>query len=143
MPAGAMPRDSASVAAGIVAVAPAREALAPSVPEPEPGAPPESAPPPPAADDTLKPPILREAVAVAWPPRTASRVVVELDVRVDERGDVSDAVWAGGAADSAATEAAIAAALRQRFWPALQNGRPVPVWCRQRFDRRGASLATP
>jgi TonB family protein len=58
---------------------------------------------------------------------------VDVDVRVAEDGSVSDARWAGGG-DSALAAAAIRCALDMRFFPALQAGRPVAVWCRQRFD---------
>ncbi len=47
---------------------------------------------------------------------------------------MSDAVWSGGSADSALVRSATDAALALRFHPALQAGRPVAVWCRQRFD---------
>jgi hypothetical protein len=101
---------------------------------------PEAAPPPALAiDDDLKPPLLRTPAALTRPadPRSGSRPgaqSVELDVRVDESGAVTDALWAGGAADSALVSAAIECALGMRFYPALRAGRPVAVWCRQRFD---------
>ena len=92
-------------------------------------------PPPSEVDPSLKPPILRTPAAL----RVASRmrggmVSVELDVRVDEAGEVSDALWAGGADDSLQVAAAIESALGMRFYPALRAGQPVAVWCRQRFD---------
>ena len=59
------------------------------------------------------------------------------DRRVDESGEVTDALWAGGSNDSALVQSATECALRMRFYPALQSGQPVPVWCRQRFDFGG------
>jgi TonB family protein len=84
-------------------------------------------------DEDLKPPILRERAALVVPPH-AARGTVELDVRVDEEGQVSDAMWAAGSEDSALVRAATDCALAMRFFPALQAGRPVAVWCRQRFE---------
>lgn len=107
---------------------------APSAPVAEP--PEEPAPPGLEVSEDLKPPILRAADALAVPER-APRASVELDVRVDEDGAVSDALWAEGSRDSALVEAATACALSMRFYPALRSGRPVAVWCRQRFDFAG------
>jgi TonB family protein len=109
---------------------------------PTPGAPPETLLPEPSPpsleiDGDLKPPILRERAALVMPPahlRGGRSVSVELDVQVDEAGNVASARWAGGAADSALVEAALECATRMRFYPALKAGRPVAVWCRQRFD---------
>jgi TonB family protein len=84
-------------------------------------------------DEDLKPPIQRRAAPLHVPAR-ARAASVELDVRVDEQGRVSDAMWAGGSADSALVRAATECALAMEFFPALQGGRPVAVWCRQRFD---------
>jgi len=67
-------------------------------------------------------------------PRGAHPGVVELDVRVDESGGVSDAIWAGGSREPALVAAATACALGMRFHPAEQAGRRVAVWCRQRFE---------
>jgi hypothetical protein len=94
-------------------------------------------PPPPAleVDPDLKPPILRTPAALHLPSaRARIPEMVELDVRVDEEGSVSDALWAGGSADSARVAAAIESALAMRFFPALKAGRPIAVWCRHRFD---------
>ena len=145
LPAGELPPDSTPVRPPIVAVAPQRAALDVPLPEPAPGEPPPAndRPVPPPVSDVLQPPILRESVRVTWPPRVPRRGVVELDVRVDERGEVSDAIWAAGLDDSLLVGAAIDAALRQRFLPAIHRGAPVAVWCRQRFDPRGASVAPP
>jgi hypothetical protein len=57
-----------------------------------------------------------------------------LDVRVDEAGLVSDALWAGGSNDPVLVQAATECALKMTFYAAIQAGKPVPVWCRQRFD---------
>ena len=87
-------------------------------------------------DEALKPPLLKREVPLRVP-AGARRGSVELDVRISEEGDVSDALWAGGSEDSALVAAAVECALRMRFFPALQAGRPVAVWCRQRFDFAG------
>jgi TonB family protein len=60
--------------------------------------------------------------------------VVELDLYVDANGDVADARWAGGRTDSALVRAALRQASALRYEPATQAGRPVAVWCRQRFE---------
>ena len=83
-------------------------------------------------DQDLKPPLLRKSGNLI--PPVGRRGTVELDVRVDEEGDVSDALWAAGSNDSLLVEAAVSCALEMRFYPALQGGRPIAVWCRQRFD---------
>lgn len=119
----------------LVDVAPARGDLAIAMPEAEPGAPPES----PrsleessAEPDSLQPPIARGPARLVLPARSRRGDAVELDVRVDEQGLVSDALWVGGSRDSALVAAATDAALGMRFFPALRRGRPVAVWCRQR-----------
>jgi len=91
------------------------------------------APPPLEVDEGLKPPIPR-GPARMMVPRDAATGWVELDVRVDETGAVSDVEWAGGATDSARIEAATTYAFAMRWFPALQGGRPIAVWCRQRID---------
>ncbi len=85
-----------------------------------------------ATDDELRPPIARSASALTL--KGARRGWVELDVRVDEQGEVSDAVVVEAMADSATQAAAVEAAYAVRFHPATQRGRPVAVWCRQRFE---------
>lgn len=129
------------IAVWLVQVAPARSApIETPLPEPGPAAVDDSFPPPPGleVDPELKPPLLRGPA----PLRLAhARGIVELDVRVGEDGAVSDALWAGGSRDSALTAAAIECALAMRFYPALRAGRPVAVWCRQRFDFRGRRAA--
>ena len=84
-------------------------------------------------DEGLKPPIPRGSSRLIVP-RGSDPGWVELDVRVDEHGAVSDVAWAGGAIDSARVEAATACAFAMRYFPALHDGRAVAVWCRQRFD---------
>ena len=121
------------------AIRPARplaDDLAP--PEPTPGQVEAELPPPPAleVDDDLKPPLIRARAPIAVPPG-GRRGSVELDVRVDVEGVVTDALWVGGTSDSAQVQAAIRCALGMRFYPALQAGHPVAVWCRQRFDFPG------
>jgi len=83
----------------------------------------------------LLPPVLREAAPLRLPSGDAPRhfASVELDVRVDERGVVTDVIADRGA-DSRLVEAASACARAMRFYPARRGGAPVAVWCRQRFD---------
>ena len=106
---------------------------------------PEEAPPGLEVDPGLKPPILRAPGTLALPPGWhGPRTSVDLDVRVDESGRVSDALPALASGDSVVIEAGLVEAARRcalgmRFYPALQAGRPVPVWCRQRFDFGGTS----
>jgi|SRR5215831_1591011 len=87
-----------------------------------------------ALDEDLKPPIPIGSAALHLPPLRHVREWVELDVRIDESGNVSDALWAAGSADSAAVAATVTCALAMRFHPALRHGTPVAVWCRQRFE---------
>jgi hypothetical protein len=130
----------------LASVAPARALTpAPALPEALPDSLPPSdvAPPGLEVDPGLKPPVLRVAGTLALPPGwQGPRASVELDVRVDESGRVSDALPVPTGGDPAAietglVEAARRCALGMRFYPALQGGRPVPVWCRQRFDFGG------
>lgn len=97
---------------------------------------PEAAPAPPRleVDPGLKPPIPRRAARLVAPAGVRGPASVELDVEVDETGRVREAVWAGGASDTALVRAAIACAHTMSFFPALRAGAPVAVWCRQRFD---------
>ena len=88
-------------------------------------------------DDDLKAPILRSRPVLEVPSEySRMRRVrsVELDVRVDEQGLVTDALLAGGNGDSTLVLAATECAFHMRFYPALQAGAAIPVWCRQRFD---------
>jgi TonB-like protein len=105
---------------------------------PLPEAAPDTSPPPPTpagleASDRLQPPIPR-AVGVLRVPRGRRGGRVELDVLVDQRGQVVEARWAGGDSDSARVRAATECAEAMTFYPALLRGRPVEVWCRQRFE---------
>lgn len=131
-----MPGAATAARVWVASVTPSRPAVdEPALPVPAPDSLELPAPEPPslAMDEDLKPPIARTRARLTLP-RGAGPGSVELDVRVDERGGVSDALWAGGARDSALVEAAIACALGMRFCPAERAGRPVAVWCRQRFD---------
>jgi hypothetical protein len=117
-------------------IAPAR--LAPPRPEPprpEPGPLPseDQSAPGLAIDPALKPPILRGPGVLTVP---AGHAVgsVDLDVLVNERGEVEEALPARAGADTTLVAAARRCALGMRFYPALRAGRPVAVWCRQRFD---------
>jgi outer membrane biosynthesis protein TonB len=113
-----------------VVVAPAEPSHELPVPEPgEPPAPKASASP--RDERTLLPPIARGAPARVVGGRGGQ---VTLDVRVDENGDVSDALLAASDADSLAVDAAIEAALGMRYHPALLGGRPTAVWTRQVID---------
>lgn len=115
-------------------VSPSRPpAIEPTLPVPSPEVI-ETAPEPPRlqVDENLKPPLVRKSGTLI--PPAGKRGTVELDVRVTEEGDVFDALWAGGSNDSQMVAAAVSCALEMRFYPALQAGRPVAVWCRQRFD---------
>ena len=128
------PQPKPKAVVWLVRVSPSRPAPEPALPMPSPE-PLESIPDPPrlALDEDLKPPLLRHAGTLRVP-GVGSRGAVELDVRVSEEGEVSDALWAGGSGDSSLVAAAVSCALEMRFFPALQAGRPVAVWCRQRFD---------
>jgi len=88
-------------------------------------------------DPGLKPPILRVPARLDLPALSSRAVAVEIDVRVSESGEVTGVRWAGGGADPALVAAATACARGMRFYPALRAGRPVAVWCRQRFDFPG------
>jgi hypothetical protein len=106
---------------------------------PLPAAPPDTLYPEPAAPaapagEGLKPPILRAPARLRVPARVARGTAVELDIRVDERGAVTDVAWSGGSADSALVGVARECALGMRFFPAVKGGVPVAVWCRQSFE---------
>jgi hypothetical protein len=134
-------RVAPSKAAGVPSTTPTASApLASQValPEPAPEAPEGELPAPPALeiDPGLKPPLLRTPATLEVP-AGARRGFVELDVQVDEGGRVSGVRWVGGSVDSAQVGAATRCALAMLFYPARRGGRPVSVWCRQRFDFRG------
>jgi hypothetical protein len=119
-------------------VTPAPAPPAPAPPAPEPGGMPPAAEPGPAleVDPGLKPPVLRGPAVLDMPVQWRQGSL-ELDVHVDEHGEVDRALPATAGADSALVAAARRCALRMRFYPALRSGRPVAVWCRQRFDFGG------
>lgn len=120
--------------------APARVTPPVTLDLPPPQAPPETLPVEPGTpeelviDEGLKPPILRRPALLRLPAERGRVLLVDLDVRVNETGEVSDARWAGESTDSSAVRAALDCARVMRFHPALQRGRPVAVWCRQRFE---------
>ncbi|MEO5617056.1 MAG: hypothetical protein ABIS67_04745 [Candidatus Eisenbacteria bacterium] len=91
-------------------------------------------------DEGLRPPVPMGPAVLRLPPPRGRTMRVDLDVRVDETGAVSDALWAGGSTDSIAVRAATECALAMRFHPALQSGRAVAVWCRQRFEFGGGGV---
>lgn len=125
---------------------PGSQALAAPPPEAPPESPPvESAAPALAMDEGLKAPIPRGTATLRLGASRGRSAWVDLDVRIDEAGEVSDAVPVEGTADPVAVAAAVECALAMRFHPALQAGRPVAVWCRQRFafGRHGARAVPP
>jgi hypothetical protein len=129
---------------------PPQVAVTPAAPSPEPPAPEADEPPAPepaargpADARTLLPPIPRGAPSTTITGRAAdakqATAHVTLDVRVDEQGDVSDAMLVESDADSVTVHAAIEAAEAVRYHPALLGGRPVAVWTRQVLEvRRGS-----
>jgi len=128
--------------AWLARVSPDRAPLpAPEFPEPQadslPFAPDPG--PPLEVDPGLKPPVLRGPARLVLSSGSRRAGSVDLDVRVDEAGTVTDVQWAGGATDTTLIVAARRCALGMRFYPALRGGRPVAVWCRQRFDLGGAA----
>lgn len=140
MPAAPWPASPsvAQARATLTHVAPTRAAIDLELPSADPARPeaanlPEERGGGLALDDDLQPPIPRGVTPLRLP--AARRGWVELDVRVDERGEVSDAeLFAASSDDSAAAATAIQAALTMRFHPALKRGEPVAVWARQRFE---------
>ena len=135
-----MARGSLDRAAPVppVAIAPAEPS--PEPPVPEPGEPPAPEPVAQGPEDarTLQPPIPRGAPSTTVDDRAAQagheRAHVTLDVRVDEQGDVSDALLVESDADSLTVHAAIEAAMGVHYHPALLGGKPVAVWTRQVLD---------
>jgi TonB family protein len=123
-------------AAWIVHVRPATAAeLDVPPPVPLPDVPPDTiAPPHLDVDPSLRPPIPRRPASIRLPSGRHRAASVELEVRVDESGRVTDAIWAGGSADTALVSAAVECARSMAFFPAHRAGVPVAVWCRQRFD---------
>jgi hypothetical protein len=128
-------------------VTPARlPAPAPALPEalPDSQPPPETALPGLDVNPGLVPPVLRTPGTLTLPSGwRGARASVDLDVRVDETGRVSDVLPVPAGGDSAVAggglvEAARLCARGMRFYPALRGGRAVPVWCRQRFEFAGA-----
>lgn len=119
----------------LVRIAPSRADVHAPLPVPEPAAPEATEPRASEAardDDELRPPIPRGPAIVRLSGTRAGWL--ELDVRVDENGEVTDAIPVSGDADSATVRAATEAALAMRWFPAIRRGKPVAVWCRQRFE---------
>lgn len=118
----------------LVRIAPLRADVRAPLPVPEPAAPEAAEPraPEDSRDDELRPPIPRGPAIVRLNGSRAGWL--ELDVRVDENGEVTEAIPVGGDADSATVRAATEAALAMRWFPAVRRGRPVAVWSRQRFE---------
>jgi len=108
---------------------------------PLPDAEPDTLPPAPLAAEAgldaaprLEPPVLRHPGTVVAPRGMHRAMTVELDVRIDDLGRVIDVRWAAGAADTSLVGAARRCAMAMEFEPARLAGRPVEVWCRQRFE---------
>lgn len=110
------------------------------LPEADPAPVPRDLPPAPAlkVDADLKPPVLKHRAPLAVPvTRPRRTVTIEVDVLVNEQGEVAEVTWAGGSPDTALVRAALDCARAMQFYPALRAGNPVAVWCRQRFDFGG------
>lgn len=93
------------------------------------------------AGEALTPPVLIGRGTLVPPAQAAALrgpTTVELEVRVGESGRVLEAAWTSGNSDTAWVAAAIRCAVGMRFVPARLHGRPVAVWCRERFDLRDA-----
>ena len=130
--------DPPPARAWISEVSPSRpRGASPPLPEAAPDSVLPEVPPPLAIDPNLKPPILKNPAVLVLPAgarATNSSASVELDVHVDESGEVSDVKWIGGSSDTALVTAAERCARSMQFYPALRGDRSVAVWCRQRFD---------
>ena len=127
---------SAPAPARLVLLAVSQQRAAPAASPPE--VPPAEPPAPSGAVDRLPVDLGLHAPIPLAPARLAlaggTRGWVELDVRVDERGDVTEAIFAAGAADTSLMRRAVDAAMAMRYRPARRAGQPVAVWCRQRFE---------
>ncbi len=115
---------------------------------PSPTAPPETAPPPSPPpspplvlrpgtlvnlnDTGVIPPVLERTPNLVYPPialRQRIEGVVELNVLVDEKGNVTDAQVVSGVGTKAGlNEAAVDNVKRRRYRPAVKDGVPVKVW---------------
>lgn len=136
-----MPVASGEVSAGTeptaVRIAPARGLPPPPLPRAEPAAIDEG----PRVvseglphDDALRPPILREPARLEVAGTRAGEV--EMELRVDENGEVSDAQCVAVPEDRELARDAIRAVMASRWYPATREGRAVAVWCRQRVTVR-------
>lgn len=115
-------------------VAGSRAALQAALPEPVPAEPPVPAPPPDEevpADDALHAPVPLAPARLHL--AGAGAGVVDIDMHVDESGEVGEVRVAFSVGAAALVSAAIDAASEMRFRPATRRGKPVAVWCRQRF----------
>lgn len=133
LPPARFARTGSVARSALVRIAPDRDGIRAPLPEPEPSVPPaDSRADAPVEDDRLRPPIPRGPLALRLPRARPGRV--ELDVRVDEHGEVTEVVPVAGDADAATIAAAVEAARRVRWYPATRRGQPVAVWCRQHVD---------
>ncbi len=124
-----------AVSIDVARVAPARAGVVePPLPPAAPDTVPQAAPRSASDPATLLPPILRRPAKVVAPAGLDHAVTIELEVRVDVQGRVVDVQWASGDADSAIVLTARRCAATMEFYPALYAGKPVEVWCRQRFE---------
>ncbi|MBI1799233.1 MAG: hypothetical protein HYR73_06060 [Candidatus Eisenbacteria bacterium] len=126
------PPPQARVWMSRVSPAAPREVALPA-PDATPDIVPEEMPRPMPPDPSLQAPLLRSTPELIVP-ASAGHASLELEVRVNEHGDVDEARWAAGDPGSALIAAARRCALGMRFYPARRGGRAVVVWCRQRFD---------
>jgi TonB family protein len=115
-------------------VASSRAALEAALPEPAPAEPPTPAPPASDAlptDDALHAPVPIAPAQLHL--ANAGAGLVDVDLHVDEAGEVSEVRVAFSSGDAALVPAAIDAASAMHFHPATRRGKNIAVWCRQRF----------
>jgi serine/threonine-protein kinase len=111
--------------------------------------PPPTAPPTPAVrpgtlvnltDPGVVPPVLDRAAPIAYPPialRQRLEGTVELNVLIDERGNVSEAQVVSGAGGRAGlNEAAVESVRRRKYRPGTKEGVAVKVWIPVRVQFR-------
>ena len=84
------------------------------------------------SDPGVMPPVIEKEVRLVYPPiaqRQGLTGVVELNILVDERGNVIDAqLVTGTGGKSGMNEAAIANVKQRKYRPATKDGVPVKVW---------------
>lgn len=125
---------SARASLTLTHVAASRAALEAALPEPAPAEPPTPAPP--ASDALPTDDALHAPVPIAPAQLHLANVgagVVDVDLHVDETGEVGEVRVAFSSGAAALVPAAIDAASAMRFHPATRRGKSVAVWCRQRF----------